>query len=326
MNYHVEEPNLALSSISLFLISTPDIPTALSDIWGSVRNDSVLQQIASSLVDICVNLGIKPHIHYYNCYPCDRIADLFYQSIEQHIAIGGQLHEKGLLFLVDRTVDPLIPLMHPITYEPMVMDLLPVGEGGEFEYRSRSGEDKSRTVLLNSQDRIWEAYKYEHIQNTAVWINKAVEVFQAEKEESKNSIQDIGNLIKTLPERKQRNDLFALHVTISRMCIDLFRDHALNRLIPLEQIILTGCDDAGSTPSQEKLLAELDAVLASEITMQDKRRLILMYAIARGLDSDTQRRLFQQSGLPMGDYSLVQNLKLLNVNLAQVGIEIRNEL
>ena len=34
------------------------------------------------LVDICVNLGIKPHIHYYNCYPCDRIADLFYQSVE----------------------------------------------------------------------------------------------------------------------------------------------------------------------------------------------------------------------------------------------------
>ena len=43
------------------------------------------------------------------------------------------------------------------------------------------------------------------------------------------------------------------------------------------------------------------------------------------LDPDTQRRLFQQSGLPMGDYSLVQNLKLLNVNLAQVGNEIRNE-
>ena len=59
--------------------------------------------------------------------------------------------------------------------------------------------------------------------------------------------------------------------------------------------------------------------------MQDKRRLILMYAIARGLDPDTQRRLFQQSGLPMGDYNLVQNLKLLNVNLAQVGNEIRNE-
>ena len=33
------------------------------------------------LVDICVNLGIKPQIHYYNCYPCDRIADLFYQSV-----------------------------------------------------------------------------------------------------------------------------------------------------------------------------------------------------------------------------------------------------
>ena len=46
-------------------------------------------------------------------------------------------------------------------------------------------------------------------------------------------IEDIGNLIKTLPERKQRKDLFALHINISNMCIAQFRDHALNRLIPL---------------------------------------------------------------------------------------------
>ena len=30
-------------------LSTPDIPTALSDIWGSVHSDAVLQQIASSV-------------------------------------------------------------------------------------------------------------------------------------------------------------------------------------------------------------------------------------------------------------------------------------
>ena len=55
--------------------------------------------------------------------------------------------------------------------------------------------------------------------------------------------------------------------------------------------------------------------------MQDKRRLILMYAIARGLDADTQRRLFQKSGLPIEDYALIANLKRLNVNVAQVCVE-----
>lgn len=51
-----------------------------------------------------------------------------------------------------------------------------------------------------------------------------------------------------------------MHYNISQMCIQQFSEHKLNRLIPLvamgwgphlkEQIILTGCDDVGSTPSQ----------------------------------------------------------------------------
>ena len=41
------------------------------------------------LVDICVNLGIRPQIHYQNSYPCDHIADLFYQSVGS----GGIFHE-----------------------------------------------------------------------------------------------------------------------------------------------------------------------------------------------------------------------------------------
>ena len=33
------------------------------------------------------------------------------------MAMGSQLSERGLVFLVDRTVDPLIMLMHPISYQ-----------------------------------------------------------------------------------------------------------------------------------------------------------------------------------------------------------------
>lgn len=161
-------------------------------------------------------------------------------------------------------------------------------------------------------------------------------------------MQGIGNLIKTLPEMQLRNNLFSLHVYISQMCVKMFRDHLLYQLIPLvnlfwkhnmkEQTICTGCDNNGSSSSQydwifsllcrEKLLTEMETILSAEISspfqssfmhrLQDKRRLILMYAIARGLDSDTQRRLFQASGLPIEDYTLIQNLKLLHVNVNEV--------
>ena len=86
MNYHVEEPNLAVTGI----------PTALKEIWGKNRNHGVLERIAHSvmscvrshvqMVDICVNLGIKPRVHYQNEYPCDEIADLF----EGYVGAGAR--------------------------------------------------------------------------------------------------------------------------------------------------------------------------------------------------------------------------------------------
>ena len=44
---------------------------------------------------------------------------------------------------------------------------------------------------------------------------------------TQNTIQDIGNLIKKLPENKQRKDLFALHLNLSKMCVAQFRERSL---------------------------------------------------------------------------------------------------
>ena len=306
MNYHVEEPNLAISNI----------PTALTEIWGKSRNHAVLDQIAYSLVDICVNLGVKPRVHYEQGYPCAEIADLFEQYIEQYIAnFQPNLREKGQLLLVNRTIDPLIPLLHPITYEPMVMDLLPVGEGGEFEYHPDNGE--SRNVLLNSHDKVWEAYKYEHILTTKSLLTNAAKKFMDATQESKNTIRDIGNLIKTLPENKQRKSLFVLHINITDMCIKQFRERMLNKLIPLEQTIVTGCDEAGSVVSSDKILIELKTLLQSDLSLQDKRRLIMTYAIARGMDDMTKQSLFQAGGLGPEDYPLIDNLSMLGVPMGR---------
>ena len=33
------------------------------------------------MVDICVNLGVKPRVHYQKGYPCEEIAELFEQQV-----------------------------------------------------------------------------------------------------------------------------------------------------------------------------------------------------------------------------------------------------
>lgn len=36
-----------------------------------------------------------------------------------------------------------------------------------------------------------------------------------------------------LPENKRRKDLFALHLAVSGMCVEQFKNRALNKCIPL---------------------------------------------------------------------------------------------
>ncbi|KNB41497.1 hypothetical protein JH06_5113 [Blastocystis sp. subtype 4] len=300
MNYHIEESNVAVTNI----------PSALKDIWGKNDATGILLRIAKSLVHMCVALGIKPLVHYQCGYPCKDIADLFESEVNlimlQYIAnFQPTLREKGQLLLIDRTIDPLVPLLHPINYQPMAEDLLSIGEGGEFDYRSETSQE-IRKVLLDDNDRIWNAYRYEHILTTISSLKEAAKRFLESTQESKNTIQDISNLIKTLPENKQRKELFALHISIAQMCIDQFRERSLTKLIPLEQVIVTGYDEAGSSPNAEKLLKEVESI-----------RLLLIYAIAQGMDVATQQRLFSLSGVGMEYSSILSNLSMLGVKLSQ---------
>ena len=62
------------------------------------------------MVDICVNMGVKPRVHYQKGYPCEDIAELFERQVrftlETHLQMLQYianyqpiLKEVGLLLL-----------------------------------------------------------------------------------------------------------------------------------------------------------------------------------------------------------------------------------
>ena len=51
--------------------------------------------------------------------------------------------------------------------------------------------------------------------------------------DEKTSIQDISNLIKSLPERQRHKELFALHSILANKCLEQFKSRLLNKVIPL---------------------------------------------------------------------------------------------
>ena len=66
---------------------------------------------------------------------------------------------------MDRTFDPLAPLMHEYTYQAMAYDLLPVQGDNLIDYSSTNnkGETETKTAVLGEHDELWCEFRHQHI-------------------------------------------------------------------------------------------------------------------------------------------------------------------
>ncbi|KAM7453124.1 hypothetical protein BLSTO_06133, partial [Blastocystis sp. subtype 1] len=91
------------------------------------------------------------------------------------------------------------------------------------------------------------------------------------------------------------------------MCVEQFKNRALNKCIPLEQVMVTGFDEAASSPSQEKIVKELEELLQQDLSQQDK--------VGVGLSATTRQTLLAASQLGAEYVSILDNLSMLGVRV-----------
>lgn len=78
---------------------------------------------------------------------------------------------KITVILVDRTFDPLSPLLHDFYYQPLMYDCLNIeNDIVEYEVESKNSVQKKKT-LLEDNDDIFNKYRYQHIAHVAEGIN-----------------------------------------------------------------------------------------------------------------------------------------------------------
>lgn len=75
---------------------------------------------------------------------------------------------RGTLIILDRTIDPVAPLLHEFTYQAMVADLLNVEEAANglkytYEYIQEDGTSKDQEAVLNDQDAVYTSIRHMHI-------------------------------------------------------------------------------------------------------------------------------------------------------------------
>jgi Sec1 family len=132
-------------------------------------------EIASRLASLCITLNEAPIIRYQNGSEFAKLIATLVHTYLSEYKIRNPLHwshgdashserERGVLLVVDRSYDPLTPLMHEYTYQSLAQDLLTIKENViDVKVTTNAGETQDKEALLSESDDLWVELRHMHI-------------------------------------------------------------------------------------------------------------------------------------------------------------------
>jgi syntaxin-binding protein 1 len=76
---------------------------------------------------------------------------------------------RGVLFIVDRSMDLFSPLLHEFTYQAMAHDLLPIKDGDKVTYKTAINQgalnQEDKEMEIGENDKIWVEHRHLHMKD-----------------------------------------------------------------------------------------------------------------------------------------------------------------
>ena len=212
------------------------------------------------IVSVCVSLGEYPTIRYYrprsSAHEASVLCSHLARFVQDEIDMYATYHKdfpppssrpRGILFILDRSMDLVAPLIHEFSYQAMVHDLLPVKEGDKITYRmvvtEGSGDQQEKDVEISEKDKIWVANRHQHMKDTIERLMGDFQRFIDEnphftktESESANSLGAIKDMLAGLPEFQEMKGAYSLHLAMAQECMNIFQQRKLPDLASVEQV------------------------------------------------------------------------------------------
>jgi len=129
-----------------------------------------------------------------------------------------------------------------------------------------------------------------------------------------DNLNELGSVLKSIPQYRQMVDLYSLHINMSTSCMKCYEKKQLSRIGEFEQEISTGENSEGK-PAKNGIQKLVSLVEDASVDLEDKWRLVLLYSISQdGLKDGERKSLLQLGKLPIEDQCLLINLKFLGIN------------
>ncbi|KAL4913936.1 Sec1-like protein [Aspergillus aurantiobrunneus] len=296
-----------------------------------------LTALAHKAVSLCATLGEYPVIRYYRprtptheaSVLCSHLARFIQEELDQFAQFNRNFpppspRPRGVLLVVDRSMDLFAPLIHEFTYQSMVHDLLPIKEGDKITYKMVVNKgalnEDVKEMEINDQDKVWVEYRHMHMKDVLGKLGEDFAKFRAANPQfaEGNDKADVGmikDMLAGLRDFQEGRDAYTLHLNMAEECMKFFQEHKLIEVSSVEQCLATGLDEnykkAKGLASQLVQLLDDDTIIHT-----DRLRLLLLYIIYRnGLLPGDIRKLMAHADLPPQDGAVISNLELLGARV-----------
>jgi len=309
-----------------------DQPRGLLKMYGTIPDPDFPGVIGRKLATLCISMNEHPVIRFQctSAYAREMAQSLnaaltsFKSKNPKWWCHGGDDQhmdrERAHILLLDRTFDPLTPLMHEYTYSAMVNDLLCVSDNViNYQTTNNKGAKEEKEALLGESDPLWTELRYFHIAKVIQVVkDRMQDVIQTnagalQKGGGALSITAMAAAVKELPEYRQTMSKLSQHVAIAQQCMDAFGKYGLMAQSQVEQTMSTGVDEDGKEVKGARLLELAKGALSEpSLDYEQKIRLLAIFIVSqRGATPDEKRQLVQACKLTGDDQQIVLNLERL---------------
>lgn len=308
-----------------------DLKDSITSLYGHPTDPAFPAVIGRRLANLCITLREHPCIRYQKSSKfASEVAATLHQTIVQFkrsnpsfVCHGEDAHhdrDRGQILILDRSFDPVSPLMHEYTYQAMANDLLEVDDG-VISYTTTTNKNAvvEKQAILNESDEIWLELRHQHIAKVIETIKERMsDIIQnnsgaqlAKANGADLDITAMANAVKKLPEYTQTMSKLSQHVSIAQQCMDAFARLGLLTISQTEQTISTGYDEDGKECKGTKLTQlVMDTLRTPNMGKDQKIRLLAIYLVViRNSTSEEFQQLCQTARLTPSELQSILNFE-----------------
>lgn len=321
-----------------------------------LENDVLSLELDESFQDLYLNKDITPNFlmakalmgiqQSHGLFPrivgkgdnAKRVADLLIR-MRQELLAGedpGDINKTNLtpsstnesVIIIDREVDFVTPLLTQLTYEGLIDEIFKIQNnqteadtkivGQPAQSSSTTSQSKSRTVTLDSSDKLYEQLRDANFAIVGSLLKKVVLRLQQvrtdyDSKQKTSTIAELRDFVNQLPGVQQDQQSANLHTSLAGEIFERTRTDQFRGLLEVQQNLAAGAD-----PSTQ--LAGIEELIAREAPLRETLRLLCIYSCISGgikpKDFDQFKRLILQ-GYGYQHLLTLNNLEKLQLFLSR---------